>query len=552
MTVEELRARVRGLSDEQIRDMVAGLPTGAQLLLLNETGNQQVTIPPGPAEQAVELDPDFVTRPHLSYLSERLTQAVRDVEAGTSRRLLVNLPPRTGKSTLCTQYAPLWMLRQHPDWPIALVSHEDRLTTLWGRQVRRWIEQHPHLGLTVAPDAGAASEWQTTEDGGVVARSLRGSITGRGAKVMVIDDPIKDFVEAHSENTRQAVWDWWLSTGQTRLEAPYLVLVVMTRWHQDDFAGRLTSTEHEGNPGDWEVIRFPALAESPPEDQDTDSIGRVEGEPLLSPLTDEVPDWHQVRADIGTYSFSAMYQQSPSPAKGIIFDPSWWRYWTTDPSKATEDGRVVYLDPHELAADKKARWLDSWDMAFKGTDGSDYVVGQRWAKKGANRYLIHQSRARRTFTQTLALMHEWADLDRGPVGTAVTHEHLVEDKANGTAVIDTLKDQIAGLIPVNPTDSKEARARSVTPEVESGNVYLPHPTDPGMEWVTDFLDEARNFPRSTHDDQIDGGTQALRRFREERRGHVSNPASGRINPGAALARRRISQVAQTQRGRRYA
>lgn len=741
-------------------------------------------LPPTPFAQALELDPRYTARAHLTYLSDRIAQAVKDVEQGRSRYLRVMMPPRMGKSTLITKYTPVWVLRKHPDWDVVLASHEGNFATSWGREIRRIIEGDPGLGVTLAPDAGAASEWETTAGGGVLARGVRGSLTGRGAKFLILDDVVKDFVDAHSEKGRQALWDWWLTVAQTRLEQPFLVIAVATRWHEDDFLGRLGSKEYEGDPDDWETIRLPAVADS-----EDDILGRVPGEPLLSPLSDEsieeaLTRWAKTKDSVGTYAWctpaeapvtmadwttkpisqvmpgdlvmgyergtsdsrlrlvptvvqevgvrqapvqemrlesgalvrcteqhrwytgrnpetpertrsgklhvrpmyapasvgtrlwrftpelpeltperqrdldwmagiidgegnftnstirisqsptanpdvftaisecvtrlgwgfsvvqeeadpkyprwgdrgvftlhdgravihellqrthlakreravmqlwrqgakkptryrdrvesitpgaeenvyalqtgtgnyvvwgyassnSAMYQQRPSPAKGAIFDSGWWRFWTSDPSKATEDGKVVYLDRDGLAADKRARVIESWDMAFKGTDGSDYVVGGWWAKLGVRRYLLDQTRARRTFTQTLTDMLTWAE-DHPTV-----YERLVEDKANGTAVIDTLKEKVEGLIPVNPTDSKEARARAVTPECEAGNVYLPHPTDPGMEWVKDLLAELRDFPQSIHDDQVDQLTQALFRLRDPRQGSVSVPGTAR-------------------------
>lgn len=549
MTIEadDLSTLVHGLTEAEVRDLVSDLPEPMVERLLGQTHDEdERPVPQSPAEQAIELDPQFVMRPHLQYLSDRITQAARDVENGESRRLIISMPPRMGKSTLCTLYTPIWTLRQHPEWDHMLISHEERLAVSWGRQIRRTVEHHPELNLSIAPDAGAAGEWETTKNGGVLSRSLRGSIVGRGARVMIIDDPIKDFLEAHSALQRQFVWDQWISVLYQRLEPPSLVIVVMTRWHEDDFAGRLVSSEYEGKPEDWEVIRLPAIAEA------EDALDREEGEPLISPLIEETPKqalvrWEETKEAVGSYAFAAMYQQRPAPAKGAIFDTGWWRYWTTDPGKATEDGRVVLIDPHVLVGAPDARWVDSLDCAFKGTDDSDYVVLQRWCKHKANRYLIAQDRQRRSFTSTLALMEEWADPLLGPVGTAATHEKLVEDKANGTAVIDTLKEKISGLIPVNPTDSKEGRARAVTPDAEAGNVLLPHPEE--HPWVRDFIEEARNFPRGTHDDQVDGMTQFLNRVRDSAAGALHVPGAS-PSAGQRLADRRVSQVALSSAARR--
>ena len=369
---------------------------------------------------------------------------------------------------------------------------------------------------------------------------------------LIIDDPIKDFVEAHSARARQALWQWWLSVAQTRLEPPFFVGLVQTRWHVQDFLGSMFDPEQEGDPEEWEQIRLPAISEG-----QGDRLGREVGVPLLSPLLNETEDeakyrWKITKRNVGTAAFSAMYQQRPAPAKGAIFDSAWWRYWTTDRSKATEDGQVVYLDPYDLS---HGTWLDSWDFRFKATaNAGDYVVGQRWVREAANRYLIAQRRGRWSFTQTIEQLDLWATTDDDAVSPCghLVHSRLVEEKANGSAIIDVLKDRISGLKPVNPTTSKEARSRAVTPEIESGNVYLPHPSDPGNGWVTDLLGELRNFPHDAFDDMCDALTQALTGLRVVGRGSVSVPGALRDSPAIAgrMPRRSVGQVAATDGRRR--
>lgn len=501
-----------------------------------------IGLPTDPAAQALELDRGYVLRPHISLLSERIAQAVQDVEHGVSRYLAISMPPRSGKSTLTSLYSPLWMLRRHPEWPVVMTSYDPGLTVGWARQIRRFIESNPSLGIALAPDGGAGGQWVTEEDGGMYSVGIGGALTGRGARVLVVDDPVSDFGAAHSPRIRQNLWDWWLSVAQTRLEPPHLVLVVMTRWHEDDFVGRLFSHEYEGDPLDWEQVVLPAIA-----DQPDDPLGREVGEPLYSPLLHETREealarWDSIKSQVGTYVFEAMYQQHPSPAKGAIFDVGWWRYWTTDPGRATEDGRIRFLDPNDLA---HGNWLDSWDAAFKGGDSGSWVVGQRWVQDQANRYLVGQRRGRWSFTQTIQEMEAWCD-PYSPYGAHV-HRRLIEDKANGPAIIDTLREKIPGLTPVNPNTSKEARARAVTPEVESGNVYLPHPSDPGNEWVMDLLSELRNFPHDLYDDQVDALTQALMYLRSPGRGQVTVPGNVRVLPTRNLAAAARSDMGR-QRG----
>lgn len=503
-----------------------------------------VGMAPSPIAQARELDPAYVQRPHLRYLSDRILAAVEGVERGENRRLVVSMPPRAGKSTLVSQYTPLWMLRRNPNWKIVMTSYDPGLTLEWTRNVRTLIEDRPSLDVRLARDAGAGGRWYTRERGGMYATNIGGPLTGRGARVLVVDDPISDFVAAHSARYRDSLWNWWLSVAQTRLEPPFLVLVVMTRWHEDDFVGRLLSPEYEGNPADWEQVALPAIAGP------DDVMGRAEGEPLLSPLLEETPEqatarWATVKEEVGTYVFSAMYQQRPSPQKGAIFDTGWWRFWTTNPARVTDDGMVAYLDPGQMLAG--ARWVDSWDCSFKGGDSGSWVVGQRWARLGANRYLVAQKRGRWSFTATLDQMKQWVggeDPVTNPYGRFV-HRRLVEDAANGPAIIDVMRETVAGIKPVRPHSSKEARARAVTPEIESGHVYLPHPKDPGNEWVADLLSELRNFPNDMNDDQVDALTQALTDLREVGRGGVTVP--GRVAPPRVGT---VTQAAVTDLNRR--
>ena len=452
---------------------------------------------PSPLELAVSLDSGYVERDHLKYISDRVVAAVEDVERGANRYLLISLPPRTGKSQLSSVYVPAWILHQHPSWPMMLLSHSPDLAAGWGRQVRRLIDQHDELGLTIASDAGAVTDWETTERGSLLSRSIRQSITGRGARVMILDDVVKDFADAHSKNNREFVWDWWLANSRTRLHPPSLVIVLGTRWHEDDIIGRLQSAEYEGDPTQWEIISIPALADHNPEAGERDLLDREVGEPLLSPLLpDETVEealarWADIQRSVGTYAWSALFQQKPSPAEGKIFNNEWWKWWRPGDLPTTWD-----------------RAITSWDCAFKDTESSDYVVGQLWGVSGADRYLLRQVRKRLSFTGTLDEMREFISTASSLVPDGV-HEHIVEDKANGPAILDVLKKEIPGMIPVSPTNSKEARARATTPEIEAGNVYLPAVAD----WIPDFLSEFRAFPSGLHDDQVDAATQALLRLR---------------------------------------
>lgn len=527
---------LRGLTDEQIMELAESIPPHVLEALTSTLGVDADGLPQTPLEQALELDHLYAPRPHLKYLSDRLAKAVRDVEAGQNRLLTVSMPPRMGKSILSSLYTPIWLQRTRPSWKIGMLSHDDTLVNSWASQARKIIEENPHLGIRMVRDHGASSRWTLAEGGGLVARSIGSSVTGLGFKVLILDDIVKDFVTAHSKRMRDLLWDKWRADIFTRLEPPYLVVAVGTRWHEDDFIGRLLSPDYEGDPDQWETITFPAIA------VENDVLGREPGQPLYSPLKEETEEealarWDEVKTSVGSYTWAALYQQTPAPAKGAIFDDEWWRYWTFDPNLA-KDERVVLLDPKELA---RGWWLDSWDTSFKGNDSSDFVVGQRWVRFGPYRALMAQRRGRWSFTQALEEMEEWAKTDdefASPFGQHV-HLRLVEESANGPAILDVMKQKVSGMKSVKPRDSKEARARAITPEIESGHVLLPHPREAG--WVPDLLSELRNFPHDINDDQVDALTQALLELRDVGRGGLTVPSRGT----APIVRRNIAQVART-------
>ena len=525
------------LPPDEVMDAVASLPPSVAQALLEDP---RFAVQP----QAAFRDPrhllqtlldGYRDRVHIQYISDRLMQAIKDVENGIPRKIALSMPPRSAKTTVVSQAFPAWVLSKHPDWPIMLTSYDGRLATSWSRQIRRWIDAGQIPGLEIMGDTRAVGEWETTKGGQILARSIRQPITGSGAKVLVIDDPHKDFIDSHSELRRDEVWNWWLTVAQLRLEPPALVVVVQTRWHEDDLIGRLLSPETEGDPDDWEIITIPSIANHDPALGQQDLLGREPGEPVLSPLVEETPEealarWLKVKVDVGSYVFEAMYQQQPSSPTGSIFDMSWWKFWTTDPDLVSTDedgepdGHTILVDPAKDLA--TADWIDSWDMTFKGSESSDYVVGQRWASHGKRRFLIAQQRGRWSFTETLQKMNDW----RGPDATPETSPYLgmvnrtlVESAANGEAIMDTLKTSVSNIKPVLARISKEARARSVSPDVERGRVYLPHPAEPGNEWVQDLMSELRQFPDAKHDDQVDALTQALREFKAVGPGQITVP-----------------------------
>lgn len=436
---------------------------------------------------AQQLDPLTRQTAALDLLDEKLRQ-VRD---GEITRLIWSMPPQEGKSERVSRRFPTWILKHNPDTRVAIASYELGVARRWGRRIRNDLAEHPKLELTVRSDTSAAHEWELDgHRGGVYSVGIGGALTGRPVDLLIIDDPVKGRAEADSEVYREACWDWWTDVARTRLAPGAPVVLIMTRWHEDDLAGRLIKA------GGWDVVNVPARADHRPEIGEHDPLGRAAGEYLPSARGRAAGDWEAIETDVGARTWNALYQGRPAPSEGLALKRGWWRYFHAPMWRAQADGSMRVGDVDQV--------IQSWDMAFKDTKGSDYVVGQVWALRGANAYLLDQVRDRMDFPTTCravqAMAAKWPQ----------AHAKLVEDKANGTAVISQLHSIVGGLIPINPTESKQARCAAVSPYVESGNVFLPAPEL--APWVAGLVDEAASFPNGAHDDQVDGLTQALNRL----------------------------------------
>ncbi|UIU47079.1 terminase large subunit [Microcystis phage MinS1] len=443
-----------------------------------------------PGTLAQRLNPATVQTPALGLIDQRLAQLL-DTPDG---RLIITLPPQEGKSTRVAKDFIVWALKHRPWLRVVGASYGQGLANRNGRAIRNIIRSNPDLGLTLATDNGSASEWQLAgHDGGLVSVGIGAGLTGRPADLMVIDDPVKDRKEADSETYRQSVWDWWTDVASTRLAPGAPVVVILTRWHDDDLAGRLLAAP-DGHL--WQVLNIPAQADHDPTKGETDPLGREPGEYLESARGRTPAQWEAIRTRVGARTWSALYQGRPSAAGGTIFKRDNWRYYDLPLWLDRGDGARVLTDYDDL--------LQSWDMTFKDTDGTDRVVGQVWMRRGANCYLLDQVCRRMDFVETLrafiALSAKWPQ----------ALVKLVEDKANGPAVIRMLGNRLPGIIPEEPDGSKVARASAVSPLHEAGNLWLPSPEL--APWVGDYVEELAAFPTGAHDDQVDGTSQALKRL----------------------------------------
>lgn len=421
--------------------------------------------------------------PHTEYIADTL-QKIAD---GEQKYVIVELPPRHGKSMTITETFPSYFIGKNPNKRVIATAYSEGLARKFGRLNRNKLQEFGVnlFNVSTANDNSTATNWSLdSNNGGMVATGIGGSITGEGADLLIIDDPIKNNEDAQSQTIRNKIWAEWETTLSTRLHKGASVIVVMTRWHEDDIVGRLL----EHSPYNWERIRMPAIAE----DED-DLLSREIGEPLAQELGYD-NEWAEFKKqEVGSRVWNSLYQQRPSASEGNIFKREWWQFYNRLPKMY--DKMII-----------------SWDLTFKDADTSDYVVGQVWVKHKADRYLVDVVRDKMDFPDTLQAVKNLAK--KYPR----VREILIEDKANGPAVISSIQREIKGVIPIKPKESKIARAQAVTPEIESGNVFLPE----GKDFTYDLIEECASFPNGAHDDQVDALSQALNRFDNERRGIASN------------------------------
>lgn len=444
---------------------------------------------PAPGDLARYVEPRTRQTPAL----ELLDAALIDAAEGRHPRLIFTMPPQEGKSMRVSRAFPSWLLKRNPDLRIAVVSYADRLARRWGRQVRNDITGNPELGLAIRRDTSAANEWQLEgHDGGMITVGIGGGLTGRPVDVLIIDDPFEGQNEADSETYRERAKEWWSTTGSMRLSEDAIVIILMTRWHEDDLVGWLLAIDPDG----WRHINIPALADHDPDKGETDPLGREPGDWMVSARGRTTAGWERRKRDAGSRGFAAVMQGRPSPAEGGILKRAWWRFYPQPRAHQRGDGTW-----HAIGADEV---ILSVDCAFKDTKTSDWVVIQVWGRRGTRAWLLHQVRERIDMPATVEAIAQVA------AAWPQARAKVIEEKANGAAVIQTLRGRVGGLIAENPTDSKVSRANAVAPFIEGGDVELPDPRF--APWIAGFVEECASFPNGTHDDQVDGMTQALGRL----------------------------------------
>lgn len=467
-----------------------------------------------PGDLAATVSPKTVKTPALDIVDQALVK-VRDTP---DSRLIITMAPQEGKSVRVAGDFPAWWLAQRPDDRIVCASYGTSLAARNGRSIRRRITDFD-LGIQLAGDNGAVHDWTLQgHAGGVLSVGVGSGLTGRPADLLIIDDPIKDRKEADSEVFRDGNWSWWTDTASSRLAPGAPVVIILTRWHHDDLAGRLMKRYGEEGQDDsdtapdedlydvydpekplrpnvWTVLNIKARADFNPDKGENDILGREPGEYMISARKRTEEQWKARERAAGPQTWASLYQGEPTANSGDLFPTEWARY-SSPLHLELANGTCIVPGAQEI--------IQSWDMTFKDTKGSDFVVGQVWLRVGHDMFLLDMVRKRMGFTETAqavkALSAKW------PQAIA----KYVEDKANGPAVINALDREVPGLIPVEPEGSKYARAAAISPLAHSGNIILPTPEV--LPNVVRLTLEAEQFPSGSHDDTVDSLSQAANRM----------------------------------------
>jgi predicted phage terminase large subunit-like protein len=412
--------------------------------------------------------------PHHCLLLDRLDSVCR----GEIDRLMVLMPPGSAKSTYASLLFPAWWFTQHPASSMIATSHTASMAEHFGRQVRELVREYGDLlGYGLHASRKAAGHWQTTDKGEYFAAGIRGPLVGRRADLVVIDDPIKSQAEADSPVLRERLWSWYRFDLTTRLKPRGRIVLIVTRWHEDDLAGRLLAQ----NPAEWHVIRLPALAE------ENDPLRRQPGTPLW-------PDWEDERAlmrrrdTIGERAWSALYQQSPRPIVGSLFKTECIDILDAVPTRS--DGMVVR----------------AWDLAATAATGGndpDWTAGVKLTRQQSGRFIVLDvMRMRGTPYQVEAAIAETARVD----GTSVSIG-LAEDPGQaGKHQARYLTGRLAGhrIETSRETGAKLTSAGPVASQIEAGNFAMVR-----GGWNHAFLEELRDFPFGRKDDQVDALSRAF-------------------------------------------
>lgn len=406
-----------------------------------------------PGALAVALDSRTIQTPALDAIDAALVEAFNTPDA----RLIISMPPQEGKSQRAARRFPLWALTQNPDLRIAIASYESNVARRWGRAIRDDIAQHGEkFNFAVRSDVSAQNEWQLADhDGGVFTSGVGGAMTGRAVDLMIIDDPVKGREEADSPTMREKAWDWWTDTARTRLAPGAPVILIMTRWHEDDLAGRLLASE-EG--ADWKVISISAQCE----DEKTDPLRRLVGEFMRSARQRTQSQWEKIKLGLPARTWAALYQQHPTPAEGAVWKSQWIDVHRGATGEVMHDLQRIVVSVDPAATSKKTSDMTGINVAGMDSHRRGWVLDDRTLR---------------------GTPIEWGSTVWDAVLDWNATDLVVEDNQGGEMVLEVLnaawravteRRPTARLMPriqrVHARQSKRTRAEAIAALYETGHV----------------------------------------------------------------------------------
>lgn len=424
------------------------------------------------------------------FLANKIQSFVETYTGNPYDILVLSCPPQHGKSLTVTETFPSWYVGKYPDRRCIIACYNDDFAGKFGRRNKSKIEEVGQFIFDIKLKKSSDRDMEIAEhNGSIITRGIMSGITGNSGDLIVIDDPIKNRQEADSLVYRERLWEEWQNSIKTRTQSGTKIIIIQTRWHEDDLSGRVIREEKN-----VEVVNIPVEAE------ENDILGRNIGE-ALCPEIGKDNKWLEIFKQSyitdsvggGTRAWNALYMGRPTSAEGNLFKREWWKYYNKLPEHIQFIGISV-------------------DATFKDNDTSDFVAIEVWGKLNGDYYLIDLIKRRMDFPETLKAIRYMAD--KYPQ----RHSILVEDKANGSAIISMLKHEIGGIIPITPKESKIARANAITGIVEGGNVYLPEYAD----FTSEFVEEFASFPNGVHDDLVDACTQFINYFKFRQADYVED------------------------------
>lgn len=459
---------------------------------------------------------------HLDLICEYLT-LVRDGEfknvCGLDLEgIIFNVPPRTMKSLLITVFFPIWVWTTDSSRRFMFISYSEKLSTqhsIFRRSIieSEWYQKEWGGVFTLSRDQNVKSHYENSSRGAMFSTGMQATATGMGGDVLIFDDPLNP-EQAISQVERESVNLRFDTTFRSRINDPAkgVKIIIMQRLHELDLTGHVLARESSR----WKHVSLPAVAEK-------DKIWNSPSGKLL--MTQKAGDllWSarltqsfldSQRVGMGSWAYNGQYQQTPAPLDGGIIKRQWVRFYRQMPEK------FEFM-------------VQSWDCTFSGGSDNDFVAGQVWGRFGGKYFMLPY----RTYDR----------LDFGPTMAAIkachakfpqAHAVLIEDKANGPAIISELQKEIPGVVAVNPEGGKLARAQAIAPLWEAGSIELPDPQLFGCAWIEDYLHNICTFPKAAHDDDVDATSQALIYMRNRLGGGIvefyRQQATGEVSPGPTI------------------